>query len=138
MKYLVVTVLLLPFFSHLHAQDTAKVASVKLSNHEKPKFPGGDAELREFLTLNLRYPNEAMEHKVEGEVIISFKIDGNGNISEPKSLKSLGYGCDEEAINVVRKMPQWIPAEKNGKKIAVIYNLPIVFELPKNAPDNSN
>jgi periplasmic protein TonB len=131
MRYFVVLLMLIiPFHKPAFAQDAAKT-TVRFNTREKPKFPGGEEELRKFLALNLRYPNEALQKGIGGEVIVSFKIDEEGNISDVKSLKPLGFGCDEEAVKVVRKMPQWIPAKKSGKNIAVTYNLPIVFELPK-------
>jgi hypothetical protein len=33
-------------------------------------------------------------------------------------------------------MPNWTPAEENGKKVAVLYNLPVNFTLPKTSPDD--
>lgn len=136
MKYLIALLLIMPYYVRGQAQDSLQASSVKLTTREKPKFPGGEEELRKFLALNLRYPNDALQHGVEGEVIVSFKIDEEGNISDVRSLKKIGYGCDEEAIKVVKKMPQWIPAKKDGKKIAVTYNLPIEFELPKQSSND--
>jgi protein TonB len=134
MKYFVALLLLIPFIEKVHAQDTAKAVSQRLNMRDRPKYPGGENELRKFLALNLRYPNDAINNNIEGEVIVSFKIDEEGKVSDVTSLKSLGYGCDEEAIRVVMRMPHWEPAKKGGKKIAVMYNLPIVFELPKQKP----
>jgi len=131
MKYVLFLLLLGACCCNVDAQDTAKVVSTKLSTREKPRFPGGESELRKFLSLNLRYPSQALEGKVEGEVIVSFRIDEAGHVSEPVVLKGLGHGCDEEAIRVVKNMPDWVPARKNGKHVTVVYNLPIVFELPE-------
>lgn len=114
----------------MYAQDTTKNAPLDLKAKERPCFPGGEKEWRKYLALNLRYPNAALEDKVEGYVILSFKIGETGKISEIKILKSLGSGCDEEAIRVAKKMPDWEPAHKNGKAIEVTYYLPIEFELP--------
>ena len=121
----------------VQAQDQTKSLPARISTKERPKFPGGEEELKQFLSLNLKYPNEALQNKIEGEVVVSFKIDSDGRISDINTLKGLGYGCDEEAVRVVKQMPQWLPAKKDGKKIAVIYNLPIVFELPKQMSDES-
>ena len=121
----------------MYAQDSTKIAPINLSTKEKPRFPGGEKELRKFLALNLRYPNAALEDKVEGYVILSFKIGETGIISEVKILKSLGSGCDDEAIRVAKKMPDWEPAHKNGKAMEVIYYLPIEFELPFDTNEES-
>jgi protein TonB len=130
MKHFIAFILILFLQFEVYAQDTAKDAPVNLAEKEKPVFPGGERELRKYLALNLRYPNAAMENKVEGYVILSFKIDVEGKVKEIKVLKGIGSGCDEEAIRVVRKMPHWEPAHKDGKAIEVAYYLPIDFELP--------
>jgi protein TonB len=44
-------------------------------------------------------------------------------------LRGIGSGCDEEAIRVVKMMPNWQPGEQMGKKVPVRYRLPIKFTL---------
>lgn len=115
----------------LHAQDSLRSSAIELNSNEKPMFPGGESELRKYLALNLRYPNNALEGKIEGSVDVSFKISEHGKISAVKIVKGLGYGCDEEAIRVIKHMPDWTPAHKNGRAISVLYSLSILFELPQ-------
>ena len=50
-------------------------------------------------------------------VTISFLVDDNGKVSEVKALTNPGYGTAEEAVRVVAKGPDWIPAVQNGHKI---------------------
>jgi len=52
-------------------------------------------------------------------VIVSFIVDKTGMISEVKAENDPGYGTKEEAIRAIKKGPNWIPAEQNGR--AVIY-----------------
>jgi protein TonB len=137
MRYLIAFILILSLQFEIQAQDRGKNAPVNLSEKEKPMFPGGERELRKYLSLNLRYPNAALENKVEGYVILSFKIGVDGKVNEIKILKGLGAGCDEEAIRVAKKMPDWEPAHKNGKAIEVVYYLPIEFELPYDSDETS-
>ena len=129
MKYPIIIVLITLLSLGGYAQSDKDNAAIVLTEKEKPKYPGGDAELKKYLSLNLHYPNPAMEQKIEGEVLISFIIDVEGGISDIKIIKGLGYGCDEEALRVVRAMPQWRPARRKGKAIKVAYRLPVVFEL---------
>jgi protein TonB len=112
------------------AQDTSAKGLATHYSIEKPQFPGGSQELDAYLSLNLRYPNEALTLKIEGEVIVSFTIDEDGTIQDVKALKDIGYGCGQEAERVVRSMPRWNPARKGGKAIKINYRLPVVFELP--------
>jgi protein TonB len=113
------------------AQDTSAKELATNSSIEKPQFPGGNQELDAYLSLNLRYPNEALTRKVEGEVVVSFTIDEDGTIHDIKALKDIGYGCGQEAERVVKSMPRWYPAKKEGKAIKINYRLPVVFELPE-------
>jgi len=97
----------------------------------KPEYPGGFDKLAQYLSLNLHYPCEAMDKKVEGEVIVGFTIGADGAVSNIQLLNKIGHGCDEEAARVVKNMPVWKPAIVNGKAVAVHYKLPVVFELPQ-------
>ncbi len=133
MKYLI-TIVLLAFLSQgSYAQADKSKTDFALSEKEKPKYPGGDPELKKYLSLNLRYPTLALEEKIEGEVLISFIINMEGSIVDIKIIKGIGYGCDEEAMRVVKGMPRWRPARIKGRNIEVAYKLPVVFELPLSA-----
>ena len=96
---------------------------------EMPKFPGGDIELMKFFSQNLVYPEIAKRAGVEGKVILSFIVDKNGNITDVKIAKSIGAGCDEEAMRVLKTMPHWIPGKQNGNPVLTRINLPVVFKL---------
>lgn len=96
-----------------------------------PEFPGGDDALYEFLSSHLKYPSRASSNDVEGKVVLSFVVNKVGEIDEIKIERSLGYGCDEEAIRVVNSMPKWKPARNNGAPVKVLLNLPIIFELDR-------
>jgi len=66
-----------------------------------PQYPGGKKAFIEFIKNNLRYPQQALDAKIEGRVLVEFEIDDNGTVHNPWIKKSLGYGCDEEALRVV-------------------------------------
>lgn len=91
------------------------------------QFPGGLKALIEYLRQHVYYPDSAAKSKITGKVLMSFLIDTTGQVSNPVILKSVGYGCDEEAVRVVKAIPRWIPGSQSGKPTWVKYNLPIVF-----------
>ena len=93
------------------------------------QFPGGRKALAEFLRQNVHYPAEALRAHIAGRVFISFVIDTVGYITDITILKSLGYGCDEEAMRVVKAMPRWKPGSQSGKVQRVKYNLPVLFGM---------
>lgn len=94
-----------------------------------PIFPGGDAELFKFISTNIQYPNSAIKNKLQGKVIVQFTINANGKIENTKVVRSLSTDCDNEAIRLVNKFPQWTPGQQRGKNVAVKYTLPINFKL---------
>ncbi|MEL6193429.1 MAG: energy transducer TonB [Bacteroidota bacterium] len=96
---------------------------------ETPSFPGGSKSMGRFVARRLRYPRMAINNKVEGIVIAKFDVDEAGNISNPKIVKSLGYGCDEEVIRILGTMPTWEPGTKNGDPIKAIHSIAIKFEI---------
>lgn len=110
---------------------------------QMPIFPGADSKessnraLLEFIYTNIKYPAEAKNQGIEGTVVVTFIITKEGKVKEPKIIRSIGGGTDEEVLNVVNAMndlpDRWTPAIQNGKKVNLIFNLPIKFKL-----DSSN
>lgn len=94
-----------------------------------PEYPGGEEAMMKYLLSQIKYPTQAIENNVSGRVTLGFIVDKNGNIDEIKILKSVGYGCDEEAVRVVKNMPNWKPGKNNGKPVKVYFNLPITFQV---------
>ena len=56
-------------------------------------------------------------------------VEPDGSVSNVQVLRSLGGGCDEEAVRVVKSMPKWKPGKQRGKAVRVSYNLPVNFKL---------
>ena len=96
---------------------------------QQPQYPGGMYALRTFLTQNLSYPRSAANAGVSGRVFVSFVVNTDGSLTDVQVLKGIGFGCDEEAIRVVQKMPHWKPGKQSGRAVRVKYNLPIAFAL---------
>lgn len=96
---------------------------------EMPSFPGGEAELFKYLGKTVKYPPMAQDAGITGVVYMTFVVDEHGKVKDPKVLRGIGGGCDEEAIRVVKAMPPWEPGKQRGKPVRVQYNLPIRFTL---------
>jgi protein TonB len=94
-----------------------------------PEFPGGKEALFAYIGKNLKYPEQAVEEGIEGVVYVTFVVEVDGSIAGVKVLRGIGGGCDEEALRVVRGMPNWKPGMQAGKPVRVKYNLPIRFKL---------
>jgi TonB family protein len=69
---------------------------------QQPVYPGGKKALDEFVRVNLRYPEEALKNNVQGSVTVKFDIDAYGKITDAAVTHGIGYGCDEEALRLVK------------------------------------
>lgn len=112
------------------ANDKNKTeANIPVLADAKPEFPGGESKLFEFVQKNLQYPAVAKKAGVQGQVYVSFVINKDGSIGDIKIVKGLSKELDEEAIRVVRTMPNWKPAIKKSEKAPATYNLIVTFSL---------
>jgi TonB family protein len=116
--------------------DTKISAVVAKEAENNPEFVGGKAELNKYLAKNLKYPASASRANVEGKVFVGFTVKQDGSVGNLQIIKGIGFGCDEEAIRLVAKMPNWKPATQNGKPVAVDYHLPITFVLEGGSPQD--
>ena len=94
-----------------------------------PEYPGGMAAMKKFLANNIVYPSRAKQMGLEGQVLVSFVVNQNGDISGIQVLKSPGMGIEEEAIRVLKSMPKWSPGMNNGVPVSVRFTLPITFAI---------
>lgn len=95
----------------------------------QPEPPGGMAGWTQYLSTNLKYPQEARNMGIEGTVIVVFTINSDGSISNPEILRGIGAGADEEALRVVSESPNWTPAMQKDTKVNSRMRLPIRFKL---------
>lgn len=89
-----------------------------------PELVGG----LDSLQSRLVYPEEAMKKNIEGKVYILLAVDTSGNQLCARVIKSLGYGCDEEALRLVMTS-KFIPGIHKGKPYTMRVSIPIVFLL---------
>ena len=105
----------------------AVLPSVYFTADEMPAFPGGDAALLKFLSGRLNYPTAALDKGLSGKVFITFTVDPEGHLHNPRVVRGLGSGLDEEALRLVRLMPWWSPGKIQGHPVWVTLTMPIVF-----------
>ena len=94
-----------------------------------PLFIGGDAALAAY-TTQLQYPQEAQDRNIQGAVLVSFAVDTLGRASNHHVLRSIGGGCDQEALRVAKTIPnEWVPARIGSHAVTVEYELNLTFRL---------
>jgi periplasmic protein TonB len=96
---------------------------------QQPEFPGGQAEMMNYLKNNIIYPAEAKENQIQGTVYISVVVKKDGSLDDIKIVKGLSGGCSDEALRVVKNMPHWKPGKQNGKEVDVRVKIPVKFRL---------
>ena len=96
---------------------------------EMPEFPGGAAKMMEYIQKNITYPMMARESDIQGRVFVNFVVEPNGEISNVEVLRGIGGGCDEEAVRVVKSMPNWKPGKQRGSAVRCAFTVPIIFKL---------
>jgi protein TonB len=96
---------------------------------EESKFPGGIGAWKRFLSKYLNYPQRAYTNKFEGTVYVSFTVLEDGKLAAFDIFRSVEYSIDKEAMDVMKKCPDWIPGKKNGVNIKTYKRQPINFRL---------
>lgn len=94
----------------------------------KPNFPGGIERFYKFIGSNFRVPEK---EGLKGKVYVSFVVEKDGTLADIKVMRDIGFGTGEETIRVLKLSPNWIPGEQNGKKVRVLYSLPISISTPE-------
>ncbi len=96
---------------------------------EMPEYPGGTEALLEYLRSNIKYPKNCMENKIQGRVLVTFVVNKDGRIVEPKVVKGVDPELDAEALRVINGMPTWTPGKQKGEAVRVQYTVPVNFRL---------
>jgi len=96
---------------------------------QMPEFPGGYAAFAKYLQRNLRYPHSASENGIMGRVFVNFIVEKDGSLTDITVSKGIGFGCDEEAVRVLKKSPKWSAGIQNKQKVRVMFTIPIVFSM---------
>ena len=91
-----------------------------------PKFPGGTSNFYEFVKTN-RTESLILNENRPRRVILEVVIEKDGSITNPKILKSIDPLHDNEALNIIRRMPKWTPAKLNGDVIRYKMLIPISY-----------
>ncbi len=100
---------------------------------KKAFYEGGVTAMRAFIREHLKYPQEALKAKIEGTVRVEYTINYKGEVTDAKIMTGIGYGCDQEAMRVVKLFQFKVP---KNRKLKVVFHkkINIHFKLPKEKP----
>lgn len=116
--------------------DTTKAqADAILTNVDSSaSYPGGDPAWQKFLVKNMRMPQETID-KIRGRksrqwtVLIRFTVTKEGKVKDVIAESNHGGGLEEEAIRLIKKSGNWIPATQNGVPVDSYKRQPVVFHV---------
>ncbi|SEB41081.1 TonB family C-terminal domain-containing protein [Tenacibaculum sp. MAR_2009_124] len=87
-------------------------------------------KMQEHISNNFTYPEEALDRKMEGVVLVSFDINTKGNITNIKTISSQNTEIlKKEAVRIVSLLPKFIPGKSNNKLVTVTYSFPMEFKI---------
>lgn len=93
---------------------------------QMPSFPGGDTEAMRFVIANLRIPESTVEDRELGDyAAVRFVVDREGLVKEPEIARGHGTLLADSLVEIVKRMPRWIPGKQNGREVDVYYTLPL-------------
>lgn len=80
------------------------------------------------LARNTQYPEFAARERMEGDVLLNFTVNKNGEVSQVSIIKSGGDLFDASARDAVLRT-EWKPAEQSGQPVSVQYALPFKYRM---------
>ncbi len=91
---------------------------------QMPELIGG----LEALQREVRYPERALRAQIQGRVYVQFIVNERGEVENPRVIRGIGGGADEEALRVV-SMAKFVPGMQRGRPVRVQYSLPVIFMI---------
>ena len=88
---------------------------------------GGNAAIVDFIQKHIAYPQVAAADQRSGRVFVSFIVDSEGSVQAPAIVKGMSPAYDEAVLAAVRQLPRFAPGKQNGKAVAVVFTVPILF-----------
>lgn len=119
----------------LFADNDSLIASLKIIDKRyyysnlsyQAEYPGGEKMLNKFLENNIMYPEEAREQGIKGKVYLSFIVDEKGFVKDANVVSGVHKLIDDEALRVIKLIPKWVPATKNGVPVIEVKTLNVDF-----------
>lgn len=133
----ILSFIIMVLFIHLamNAQEVSKPSKEPIFEqfNQPPIFPGGESAMKAYLAANIQYPQEALEKKIEGRVVLQVVVQKDGSITNVNVIRSTDPQLDNEAVRVVKSMPRWIPGKLKERNVRVKCFIPVSFKLKSNS-----
>lgn len=98
----------------------------------EPEFVHGLQYFKQNIQQKLKYPEQAIENNIEGVVEIEFAVLKDGKLGKFKVLKGLGYGCEDQIIQILKNGPKARPGIMFGRQMEADFIIDVEFKLTDN------
>jgi TonB family C-terminal domain len=140
MKKLAFALIMLAFAGTSFAQSDAKSDKEEKTEDviTQPEFKGGLEKLYQYINDNFEYPENAAKRSVNGKMDVEFTVEKSGDITYVSILKGLDYSIDDEVLRLLKAMPRWTPATKNGVPVRYKVSMPITIRASRTKNQRSS
>jgi TonB family protein len=97
----------------------------------QPEFKGGIEKMYQYITDNFIYPEDAAKRSVNGKMEVEFTVEKTGDITYVGIIKGLDYSIDDEVLRLLKAMPRWTPATKNGVPVRYKVSMPLTIRASR-------
>lgn len=98
------------------------------SKSRKSKFTEKPELIKEYIQANINYNNITNDPYEKARVYVQIcSVTEDGKIDSVKVMRGWGNEHDEEAIRVVKSIPEWDVLYRHGEKFSLIWTIPVIF-----------
>ncbi|WP_264552416.1 hypothetical protein [Flavobacterium sp. N2038] len=90
------------------------------------EFPGGIDQFHSFFMKEYKNPENVNYWKLN--FTLAFAVEKNGTVSFLECSPTVEEPLEKEIIRVLSLCPKWMPGESNGKKVRMLYSVPILLK----------
>lgn len=98
----------------------------------QPEFKGGMEGLYKYILEQFEYPDDARRRSISGTVEVEFTVERSGDVSNVGILKGIDEMVDDQILRLLKAMPRWTPATRNGVPVRYRISMPLTLKLSKN------
>lgn len=111
------TILTILFLSYISfSQDYSDPQNMDVNYDKEAEYKGGMTQFIVDIWDKMEYTKEAIEAKIDGEIMVSFDINPDGSVTDISIIDGLDYGINEEFKRVLSEM-KFTPATAEGNKV---------------------
>ena len=136
-----ITTLICGSVLHCNAQtEDPKMGKIKVRKYDEqqfyvdidyvPKYINGADALLDDIQKGIIYPEEAVNLKVEGTVMVKVVIDKHGNVISTKIHNSPNSILNKAAMASAKSLSKFEPHLEKGFTVSCQFILPVRFFLP--------